>query len=221
MVGASELIFLSKTIPKIVKIFRPAAPKWGRRPSFDLRRAPQAGSGGVEAFLGENCPNPRDLSATSPAPEAFLGVPQHVIFAFRFQNERARVFFWGQNELAQFSSEGGFELALFFFWADFGFFLGPFRASSVSWLCRPGPTLRGIRAHARTRPRPTPLSITAARRRFSPGAHVCELSRLVTLRTLVGLAQQRFLPARARPFQPSGRPVTAVLWRLGAETVAV
>ena len=81
MGGASELIFLSKTIPKIVKIFRPAAPKWGRRPSFDLRRAPQAGSGGAEAFLGENCPNPRDLSATSPAPEAFLGVPQHVIFA--------------------------------------------------------------------------------------------------------------------------------------------
>ena len=138
MVGASELIFLGKTIPKIVKIFRPAAPKWGRRPSFDLRRAPQAGSGGVEAFLGENCPNPRDLSATSPAPKAFLAVPQHVIFAFRFQNELARVFFWGQNELAQFSSEGGFELALFFFWADFGFFLGPFRASSVSWLYRPG-----------------------------------------------------------------------------------
>ena len=138
--GASELIFLSKTIPKIGKNFRPAAPKWGRRPSFDLRRAPQAGSGGVEAFLGENCPNPRDLSATSPAPEAFLAVPQHVIFAFRFQNELARVFFWGQNELAQFSSEGGFELALFFFWADFGFFLGPFRASSVSWLYRPGPT---------------------------------------------------------------------------------
>ena len=140
MGGASELIFLSKTIPKIAKIFRPAAPKWGRRPSFDLRRAPQAGSGGVEAFLGENCPNPRDLSATSPAPEAFLAVPQHVIFAFRFQIELARVFFWGQNELAQFSSEGGFELALFFFWADFGFFLGPFRASSVSWLYRPGPT---------------------------------------------------------------------------------
>ena len=140
MGGASELIFLSKTIPKIVKIFRPAAPKWGRRPSFDLRRAPQAGSGGVEAFLGENCPNPRDLSATSPAPEAFLAMPQHVIFAFRFQNELALFFFWGQNELAQFSSEGGFELALFFFWADFGFFLGPFRASSVSWLYRPGPT---------------------------------------------------------------------------------
>ena len=96
--------------------------------------------GGVEAFLGENCLNPRDLSATSPAPEAFLAVPQHVIFAFRFQNELARVFFWGQNELAQFSSEGGFELALFFFWADFGFLLGPFRASSVSWLYRPGPT---------------------------------------------------------------------------------
>ena len=140
MGGASELIFLSKTIPKIVKIFRPAAPKWGRRPSFDLRRAPQAGSGGVEAFLGENCPNPRDLSATSPAPEAFLAVPQHVIFAFRFQNELARVFFWGQNELAQFSSEGRFELALFFFWADFGFLLGPFRASSLSWLYRPGPS---------------------------------------------------------------------------------
>ena len=81
----------------------------------DLSRAPQAGSGGVEAFLGENCPNPRELSATSPAPEAFLAAPQHVIFAFRFQNELARVFFWGQNELAQFSSEGGFELALFFF----------------------------------------------------------------------------------------------------------
>ena len=141
MGGASELIFLSKTIPKIVKIFRPAAPKWGRRPSFDLRRAPQAGSGGVEAFLGENCPNPRDLSATSPAPEAFLAVPQHVIFAFRFQNELALFFFWGQNELAQFSSEGGFELALFFFWADFGFFLGPFRASSVSWL--DGPRAKG------------------------------------------------------------------------------
>ena len=139
MGGASELIFLSKTIPKIVKIFRPVAPKWGRRPSFDLRRAPQAGSGGVEAFLGENCPNPRDLSATSPAPEAFLGVPQHVIFAFRFQNELALFFFWGQNELAQFSSEGGFELALFFFWADFGFLLGPFRASSLSWLYLPGP----------------------------------------------------------------------------------
>ena len=68
---------------------------------------------------------------------------QHVVFAFRFQNERARVFFWGQNELAQFSSEGGFELALFFFWADFGFFLGPFRASSVSWLYSPGPSRRG------------------------------------------------------------------------------
>ena len=95
---------------------------------------------GVKAFLGEKFPSPRDLSATSPAPEAFLAVPQHVIFAFRFQNERARVFFWGQNELAQFSSEGGFELALFFFWADFGFFLGPFRASSVSWLYSPGPT---------------------------------------------------------------------------------
>ena len=64
----------------------------------------------------------------------------HVIFAFRFQNELALFFFWGQNELAQFSSEGGFELALFFFWADFGFFLGPFRASSVSWLYFPGPT---------------------------------------------------------------------------------
>ena len=114
-------------------------PPSGARPSFDLRRAPQAGSGGVEAFLGENCPNPRDLSATSPAPEAFLGVPQHVIFAFQFQNELALFFFWGQNELAQFSSEGGFELALFFFWADFGFFLGPFRASSVSWLYRPRP----------------------------------------------------------------------------------
>ena len=104
MGGASELIFLSKTIPKIVKNFRPAAPKWGRRPSFDLRRAPQAGSGGVEAFLGENCPNPRDLSATSPAPEAFLAVPPHVIFAFRFQNERARVFFWEEairSELKQ------------------------------------------------------------------------------------------------------------------------
>ena len=66
-------------------------------------------------------------------------MPQHVIFAFRFQNELARVFFWGQNELAQFSSEGGFELALFFFWADFGFLLGPFRASSLSWLYLPGP----------------------------------------------------------------------------------
>ena len=124
MGGASELIFLSKTIPQIVKIFRPAAPKWGRRPSFDLRRAPQAGSGGVEAFLGENCPNPRDLSATSPAPEAFLGVPQHVIFAFRFQNE----------------------LALFFFWADFGFLLGPFRASSLSGLYLPGPIRLGVAA---------------------------------------------------------------------------
>ena len=71
-------------------------------------------------------------------------MPQHVIFAFRFQNELARVFFWGQNELAQFSSEGGFELALFFFWADFGFFLGPFRASSVSWLYRPGPSPESI-----------------------------------------------------------------------------
>ena len=60
---------------------------------------------------------------------------------FRFQNELARVFFWGQNELAQFSSEGGFELALFFFWADFGFLLGPFRASSLSWLYLPGPSL--------------------------------------------------------------------------------
>ena len=147
MGGASELIFLSKTIPKIVKIFRPAAPKWGRRPSFDLRRAPQAGSGGVEAFLGENCPNARDLSATSPAPEAFLAMPQYVIFAFRFQNELALFFFWGQNELAQFSSEGGFELALFFFWADFGFFLGPFRASSVSWLYSPGPIQGVLRCH--------------------------------------------------------------------------
>ena len=67
-------------------------------------------------------------------------MPQHVIFAFRFQNELALFFFWGQNELAQFSSEGGFELALFFFWADFGFLLGPFRASSLSWLYLPGPT---------------------------------------------------------------------------------
>ena len=67
-------------------------------------------------------------------------MPQHVIFAFRFQNELALFFFWGQNELAQFSSEGGFELALFFFWADFGFFLGPFRASSVSWLYSPRPS---------------------------------------------------------------------------------
>ena len=104
--------------------------------------APQAGSGGFKAFLGKICPKPRGLSATSPAPEAFLAVPQHVIFAFRFQNELALFFFWGQNELAQFSSEGGFELALFFFWADFGFLLGPFRASSVSWLYSPGPTLR-------------------------------------------------------------------------------
>ena len=32
---------------------------------------------------------------------------------------------------------------------------------------------------------------------------------------------QRFFPARARPFQPSGRPLTAVLRRLGAEAVAV
>ena len=163
MGGASELIFLSKTIPKIAKFFRPAAPKWGHRPSFDLRRAPQAGSGGVEAFLGENCPNPRDLSATSPAPEAFLAVPQHVIFAFRFQNELARVFFWGQNELAQFSSEGGFELALFFFWAGFGFFLGPFRASSVSWLYRPGP---------KQRPRRTRCSKMRLRRRNESGAWI-------------------------------------------------
>ena len=144
MGGASELIFLSKTIPQIAqnrKNLPACGPQVGRRPSFDLRRAPQAGSGGAEAFLGENCPNPRDLSATSPAPKAFLAVPQHVIFAFRFQNERARVFFWAQNELAQFSSEGGFELALFFFfWADFGFFLGPFRASSLGWLYRPGPS---------------------------------------------------------------------------------
>ena len=102
--------------------------------------APQAGSGGFKAFLGKNCPKPRGLSATSPAAEAFLGVPQHVIFAFRFQNELALFFFWGQNELAQFSSEGGFELALFFFWADFGFLLEPFRASSLSWLYLPGPT---------------------------------------------------------------------------------
>ena len=75
--------------------------------------APQAGSGGFKAFLGKFCLKPRGLSATSPAPEAFLAVPQHVIFAFRFQNELALFFFWGQNELAQFSSEGGFELALF------------------------------------------------------------------------------------------------------------
>ncbi len=81
-------------------------------------------------------------------------MPQHVIFAFRFQNELARVFFWGQNELAQFSSEGGFELALFFFWADFGFLLGPFRASSLSWLYLPGPNEGGYRTlpkHRRTR----------------------------------------------------------------------
>ena len=83
-------------------------------------------------------PAPRASPATHGAPKAPIGT--HVIFAFRFQNERARVFFWGQNELAQFSSEGGFELALFFSWADFGFFLGPFRASSVSWLYSPGPT---------------------------------------------------------------------------------
>ena len=36
-----------------------------------------------------------------------------------------------------------------------------------------------------------------------------------------GLRRQRFFPARARPFQPSGRPLTAVLRQLGAETVAV
>ena len=130
--GSERADFSEQNHTQIAKTFRPAAPKWGRRPSFDLRRAPQAGSGGVEAFLGENCPNPRDLSATSPAPEAFLAMPQHVIFAFRFQNELALFFFWGQNELAQFSSEGRFELALFFFWADFGFLLRPFRASSLS-----------------------------------------------------------------------------------------
>ena len=140
--GSERAYFSGQNHTQNRKNFRPAAPKWGRRPSFDLRRAPQASSGGFEAFLGENCPNPRDLSATSPAPEAFLGVPQHVIFAFRFQNELARVFFWGQNELAQFSSGGGFELALFFFRADFGFFLGPFRASSVSWLYSPRPSPR-------------------------------------------------------------------------------
>ena len=71
-------------------------------------------------------------------------MPQHVIFAFRFQNELALFFFWGQNELAQFSSEGGFELALFFFWADFGFFLRPFRASSLSSLYLPGPRQCGV-----------------------------------------------------------------------------
>ena len=31
-----------------------------------------------------------------------------------------------------------------------------------------------------------------------------------------GLRRQRFFPARARPFQPSGRPLTAVLRWLGA-----
>ena len=138
--GSERADFSEQNHTQNRKNFPACGPQLGPQAKFDLRRAPQAVSGGVEASLGENCPNPRDLSATSPAPEAFLAVPQHVIFAFRFQNERARVFFWGQNELAQVSSEGRFELALFFFWADFGFLLGPFRASSLSWLCWPGPS---------------------------------------------------------------------------------
>ena len=50
---------------------------------------------------------------------------------------------------------------------------------------------------------------------------VWECARPALFAPSPGLRRQRFFPARARPFQPSGRPLTAVLRRLGAETVAV
>ena len=57
--------------------------------------APQAGSGRFKAFLGKICPKPRGLSATSPAPEVFLGAPQRAIFAFRSRKGASSVFFFG------------------------------------------------------------------------------------------------------------------------------
>ena len=50
---------------------------------------------------------------------------------------------------------------------------------------------------------------------------VWECARPALFAPSPGLRRQRFFPARARPFQPSGRPLTAVLRRLGAEAVAV
>ena len=74
--------------------------------------APQTSSGGLKAFLGKIYPKPRDHSATSPATEVFLAVPQRAIFAFRSrkgassdfffpaQKGRAQIFFGGQKVLA-------------------------------------------------------------------------------------------------------------------------
>ena len=122
--GSERADFSEQNHTQNRKNFPAQAPKWGRRPSFDLRRAPQAGSGGVEAFLGENCPNPRDLSATSPAPEAF-GVPQHVIFAFRFISKRASSFFLlGAKRASSIFFRGRFRASSFFLLGRFRVFSG-------------------------------------------------------------------------------------------------
>ena len=42
--------FRSKTIPKSTKIFRPVAPKWGHRPSLDLRWRHRLVLGGLKLF---------------------------------------------------------------------------------------------------------------------------------------------------------------------------
>ena len=70
--------------------------------------APQAGSGGFKAFLGNICPKPRGLSATSPAPEVFLGAPQRAIFAFRSRKGASSDFFFGAKGAS----------SIFFWWAE-------------------------------------------------------------------------------------------------------
>ena len=74
--------------------------------------AQQAGSGGFKAFLGEICPKPRGLSATSPAPEVFLGAPQRAILLLDLAKGRARIFFSAQKGRAQFFFGGQKVLAL-------------------------------------------------------------------------------------------------------------
>ena len=101
--------------------------------------APQAGSGGFKAFLGKICPKPRGLSATSPAPEVFLGAPQRAIFAFRSRKGRARIFFFpAQNGRAQIFFAGQKGLALSFQNGDLDFFSGPKGASPPNSPHSPG-----------------------------------------------------------------------------------
>ena len=67
----------------------------------------------------------------------------------------------------------------------------------------------------------SPEAGVAAGDRMAWVRRVWECARPALFARSPGLRRQRFFPARARPFQPSGRPLTAVLRRLGAEAVAV